>query len=229
MFKLQVLLSIIRALIGAVPHGVQAITSSGNFVVPTGVTSIEVELCGGRLGIVGVRRGLHGRRRVRRGLRQEAHHGPDAGCDRSRSPSWRRRRGRRLPNTSAPGSGGNSQFGSGGTIYCSATGGTFNPLGNVSAPGLGNQGGIGSGGDINLYGGDGGNGQGNQGGLVFNNGGMGGSGPLSGGMQGSGTTGVPGRFPGGGASGAGTGAYLHHAAYVAAAGAAWPALHGERW
>src|SRR6202034_215098 len=45
----QVLLSI-QALVGAVPHGVQAITSSGNFVVPTGVTSIEVELWAGGSG-----------------------------------------------------------------------------------------------------------------------------------------------------------------------------------
>lgn len=207
----------IQVLIGAVPHGVQAITSSGNFTVPAGVTMIDVELWAGGSGSWasvsgcaggGGSGGGYARKRIT-GLTPGAVIAVTIGAGGVAGVS----------NTSVPGSGGASQFGSGGTIYCSATGGAFNPLGSVSQPSLGNQGGVGSGGDINLYGGDGGSAQSNQGGLVFSNGGMGGSGPLSGGMEGSGTTGVPGRFPGGGASGAGTGA-SGTTPYVAAAGAA---------
>jgi hypothetical protein len=212
----QVLLSV-QALIGAVPHGVQAITASGNFVVPVGVTAIDVELWAGGSGSWasvpgctggGGSGGGYARKRII-GLATGAIIPVTIGAGGAAGVS----------GTSAPGSGGASQFGSGGAIYCSASGGTCNPIGSVSAPMLGNQGGVGSGGDLNLYGGDGGCGQANQGGLVFNNGGMGGSGPLSGGMEGSGTTGVPGRFPGGGASGAGTGA-AGTTSYAAAAGAA---------
>jgi hypothetical protein len=45
----QVLLSI-QALIGAIPHGVHNITSSGTWTVPAGVTVIEVEVWAGGLG-----------------------------------------------------------------------------------------------------------------------------------------------------------------------------------
>ena len=45
----QVLLSI-QALIGAIPHGVHNITSSGTWTVPSGVTSLEVEVWGGGSG-----------------------------------------------------------------------------------------------------------------------------------------------------------------------------------
>jgi hypothetical protein len=100
----------------------------------------------------------------------------------------------------------------------SATGGVVNPLGSVSAPSLGNLAGEGSGGDIDLYGGDGGAGVANQGSVIFNLGGYGGDGPLSGGIVNSGTAGNAGRFPGGGASGAGTGA-AGTTAYAGAAGA----------
>jgi len=187
-----------------------------NFTVPAGVTQIEVELWGAGSGSWASVSGCTG--------------GGGSGGGYAKKRITDLTPGTVIPitigqggaagvsNTSAPGSGGNSQFGSGGTIYCSATGGTLNPIGTVGAPYLGNQGGFGSGGDINLYGGDGGNGQVNQGGLTFNNGGMGGTGPLSGGMEGSGTTGVAGRSPGGGASGAGSGA-TGTTAYAAAAGA----------
>lgn len=96
----------------------------------------------------------------------------------------------------APGAGGASSVTIGGTIVLSATGGVINPLGSVSAPSLGNLAGEGAGGDINLYGGDGGAGVANQGSVVFNLGGYGGDGPLSGGIVNSGTTGNAGRFPG---------------------------------
>lgn len=123
-----------------------------------------------------------------------------------------------MSGTTAPGAGGTSTFVLGGTTI-SATGGVVNPLGVASAPSLGNLKGVGSGGDVNVYGGDGQSGMANQGGLTFNLGGFGGEGPLSGGVLNSGTTGNPGRFPGGGASGAGTGA-TGTTAYAAAAGAA---------
>ena len=40
----------IQILIGAVPHGVQAVSSTGNFTVPAGVTAVDVELWGGGSG-----------------------------------------------------------------------------------------------------------------------------------------------------------------------------------
>jgi hypothetical protein len=217
------LLAAIRALSSL--RGVQTFLTSGNFTVPAGVTTIEVELWAGGSGswasIVGVTGGGgsgggYSRKRIS-GLVPGAIIAVTVGAGGTPGVS----------SAASPGPGGASQFGSGGTIYCDATGGIVNPLGNAaSQPSLGNQGGVGSGGDLNLYGGDGQCGQANQGGLVFNNGGMGGSGPLSGGMLGSGTTGVTGRFPGGGASGAGTGA-SGTTVYAAAAGA--PGLCIVRW
>ena len=45
----QVLLAI-KALISAIPHGVQTFTSTGTFTVPAGVTAVEVEIWGGGSG-----------------------------------------------------------------------------------------------------------------------------------------------------------------------------------
>ncbi len=100
-------------------------------------------------------------------------------------------------NTSggSPSAGGTSSFGT----FVSATGGSLNVFATMQDPRNGaTPGGFGVGGDVNLTGSAG------QG-AILNQGGLGGGAPMSGG-QNSGTTGVPGTFPGGGASGAGTGA-----------------------
>ena len=100
----------------------------------------------------------------------------------------------------APTSGGNSSFGS----YVTAYGGQLNQQATVANPqngatSYGTPAGVGGvGGDINIVGSAG------QAGLL-NQGGLGGAAPM-GGWQNSGTFGLPGIFPGGGASGAGTGA-----------------------
>ena len=74
-------------------------------------------------------------------------------------------------------------------------------------PALGNQGGVGSGGDLNLYGGDGGNaGQANQGGRRSTTAAWAAAVRCLAGWRAPAQPVVPGWFPGGGASGAGTGA-----------------------
>jgi hypothetical protein len=210
----QVLASI-RALISGIPHGVQTFAASGSFTVPTGVSAIEVELWAGGSGSWasisgtaggGGSGGGYARKRIS-GLTPGEVAAITIGAGGTAGATG-------VP----PGAGGASSFAVGGTTILSATGGVINPLGTVSAPSLGNLAGQGSGGDINLYGGDGGAGVANQGGLVFNLGGYGGDGPLSGGILNSGTAGNAGRFPGGGASGAGTGV-SGMTAYPGAAGA----------
>jgi len=99
----------------------------------------------------------------------------------------------------APTAGGNSSLSVAGTVVISATGGQVNTTTTVTQPTSGNLGGVGSGGDLNLAGGDGGNGD-----APIGYGGMGGDGPLSGGQANSGTFGRGGYFPGGGSGGAGT-------------------------
>jgi hypothetical protein len=195
----QVLLSI-QSLIGAIPHGVATITISGSWTVPAGVTAIDVELWAGGSGSWasvsgyaggGGSGGGYSRKRIS-GLTPGATIAVTIGAGGTAGVS----------GTTAPGPGGASSFGS----YCSATGGVVNPLGNVSTPSLGNLAGVGSGGDLNLYGGDGGEGGVNQGSVIANNGGAGGEGPLSGGIvNNAGGVGTAGRAPGGGASGAGSG------------------------
>jgi hypothetical protein len=180
------------------PGGVQVFTSNGTFIVPAPVFEVEVWAggSGSWASVSGVAGGGgsgggYARKRIvgvaiRTAITVTVGTGGSAG----------------LSGTIAPTAGGPSSFGS----YCSATGGVVNPLGTPSVPSLGNLAGVGSGGDVNLYGGDGGIGQANQGGLVFNNGGFGGEGPLSGGVvNNAGGVGTPGRAPGGGASGAGSG------------------------
>jgi len=211
----QVLLSI-QALIGAIPHGVHNITSSGTWAVPAGVTTIEVEVWAGGSGSWASISGFTGGGGSGGGYARKRMIGVTPGAVATVVIGAGGTAG--VSGTTAPGPGGASSFVLGGTTI-SATGGVVNPLGTPSAPGLGNLGGVGSGGDVNVYGGDGQSGMANQGGLVFNLGGFGGEGPLSGGVLNSGTTGTTGRFPGGGASGAGTGA-TGTTAYAAAAGAA---------
>jgi len=212
----QVLLSI-QALIGAIPHGVHNITSSGTWTVPAGVTTIEVEVWAGGSGSWASITGFAGGGGSGGGYARKRMIGVTPGAVATVVIGAGGTAG--VSGTTAPGAGGASSFVLGGTTI-SATGGVVNPLGNVSTPTLGNLAGVGSGGDLNLYGGDGGEGGANQGGLIFNNGGAGGEGPLSGGIvNNAGGVGTAGRAPGGGASGAGSGS-SGTTAQAAAAGAA---------
>ena len=173
--------------------GVQTYLTSGNFTVPPGVTQVEVELWGGGSGsyasVAGIASGGgsgggYARRRI-------------TGLTGGQTISVTVGAGGAAGNTSgaAPSNGSTSSFGS----YVSATGGVLNPLASVANPQNGAiSSGTGVGGDVNIAGSAG------QAG-VLNQGGMGGAAPL-GGWQNSGTWGLTGVFPGGGASGAGTGA-----------------------
>jgi hypothetical protein len=173
--------------------GVQSFLSSGEFMVPPGVSQIEVELWGA---------------------------GSGSFASVSTNPSGGGSGGgyaRKLITNLTPGqiigvivgSGGaggtvsGSPAAAGGTSslgqYVSATGGGLNYFASTGSPELGaTPPGVGINGDVNLTGSAG------QTGLLYQ-GGMGGGAPMGGG-QNSGTTGVAGATPGGGAAGAGTGA-----------------------
>jgi hypothetical protein len=173
--------------------GVQTFVTSGQFTVPAGVTQVEVEVWGAGSGSYasvpqipsgGGSGGGYARRLVR-GL----------------TP------GQTIPLTvgaggiagttggAAAGPGGASTFGG----FVSATGGSLNSLATTLAPDNGaTPPGVGVNGDVNFTGSAG------QA-AISNQGGMGGAPPI-GGAQNSGSTGNAGTFPGGGASGAGTGA-----------------------
>lgn len=198
--------------------GVQSFLANGSFTVPAGVTMVEVEVWGGgsgsyasaRIGAVGIPSGGgsgggYARKRVTglvpgQTIPVTIGGGGAAGTV---SPS--------VPPTS----GQSSSFGS----YVSATGGQLNYLATLANPVHGaTPAGYGSGGDVNLTGSSGQAGVSNQGGL-------GGGAPMSG-SKNSGTTGVQGTIPGGGASGAGTGADSA-TQYDGAAGS--PGLVVVRW
>lgn len=173
--------------------GIQSLTSSGNFVVPAGVTQVEVELWGGGSGSYASVPGLPS--------------GGGSGGGYARRLITGLIPGVVIPVTVASGgvagSTGGAAAGAGGTSsfgqFVNATGGSVNYLATTSAPGNGaTPPGIGVGGDVNFVGSAG------QAGIL-NQGGMGGASPI-GGAQNSGTTGAVGSFPGGGAAGAGTGA-----------------------
>jgi len=173
--------------------GTRTFTSSGTFVVPAGISQVEIEVWGGGAGSYASVPG-----------------GPSGGAS---GGGYARKRvtglvpGQVVPVTVGAGGqagivggvnptpGGSSSFGA----HASASGGALNHLATASAPQHGDTpAGAGSGGDVNLTGSAG------QG-AILNQGGMGGASPM-GGAQNSGTTGGPGVFPGGGAAGAGTGA-----------------------
>jgi hypothetical protein len=173
--------------------GTQAFTSSDTFVVPAGVTQVEVELWGGGSGSFasvagqpsgGGSGGGYARKRIGslipgQSIAVTIGAGGTAGSTAGLSPS----------------AGTASSFGN----FVSATGGSLNYLATTANPGNGaTPPGCGIGGDVNLSGSAG------QVGFL-NQGGMGAAAPM-GGSQNSGTTGVPGLPPGGGAAGAGTGA-----------------------
>jgi hypothetical protein len=186
--------------------GVQTYGTHGsyNWIVPAFVTQIEVELWGAGTGSWASISGIAGGGGSGGGYCRKRITGLTPGS--SIAIVIGQGGGAGVSGTTAPTAGGTSTFGGSLTAY----GGTVNPLGTVGTPALGNLAGYASGGDLNLYGGDGGAGLGNEtftgGTYVGNQGGYGGEGPLSGGVINSGSFGTPGRSPGGGASGAGTGA-----------------------
>ncbi len=173
--------------------GVESFTSSGTFTVPPGVTQIEVELWGGGSGSFastssvasgGGSGGGYARKRIV-GLSPGQSFPVTVGLGGSAG----------IVAGALPGAGGTSSFGS----YVSATGGALNSTASTSSPQNGAiPGGVGKNGDVNLTGSSG------QAGFL-SVGGLGGGAPM-GGMQTSGSVGNQGVFPGGGASGAGTGA-----------------------
>jgi hypothetical protein len=172
--------------------GVQNFTSSGTFVVPSGVSQIEVELWGGGSGSYASVAGLPS--------------GGGSGGGYARKRITGLLPGQQIAVSVGSGGAGGTVAGApaepGGTssfaTYASATGGSLNYLATVSSPQNGaTPAGVGVGGDANF------NGSVGQAGILTQ-GGMGGAAPM-GGAQNSGTTGNPGLFPGGGASGAGTG------------------------
>ncbi len=184
--------------------GVQTFGQSGTFAVPNGVTQVEVEVWGGGSGSFASVSGIpsgggggggYGRKRVT-GLTAGTQIGVTVGAGGAGGTSG-----------SNPTPGGSSSFGS----FVTATGGGLNPLASLASPQNGAPGGGGSGGDFNAGGSSG------QAG-ISNVGGLGGAAPM-GGAQNSGTSGNQGVFPGGGASGAGTGS-AGNQAYPGGPGAA---------
>jgi hypothetical protein len=184
---------------------VASFSASGGFTVPPQVTAVEVEVWGGGSGSFasvgttpsgGGSGGGYARKRIS-GLTPGQIIPIVVGA------------GGAAGTTAgvAAGAGGTSSFGT----FASATGGGLNQYASVSAPQNGaTPAGVGVGGDVNLSGSSG------QAG-ISNVGGLGGGAPMSG-MQNSGTSGTPGTFPGGGASGAGTGPN-QNAQFSGAAGA----------
>lgn len=173
--------------------GVQSMTSSGNFIVPQGVTQVEVELWGGGAGSFASVPGVPSGGGAGGGYAKKLVTGLTPGQAIAVTVGAGGPGG---TTSGAPGGGGGtSSFGN----FVSATGGGTNYYSTVTAPGVGGTPpGAGVGGDVNFTGSTG------QAGIA-NQGGMGGASPI-GGSQNSGTTGNTGIFPGGGASGAGTGA-----------------------
>lgn len=186
--------------------GVQTYTASGIFVVPTGVSQVEVELWGGGSGSFASTAGTSSGGGSGGGYARKRIVGLTPGQQVSVSVGAGGVGG--TTTGGAATAGGSSGFGT----FVSATGGSLNYLATAASPQNGaTPPGVGIGGDVNLSGSAGQAGFGYQGG-------MGGAAAM-GGAQNSGTTGVPGLFPGGGASGAGTGSNSS-TPYAGAAGAA---------
>ena len=184
--------------------GVQSFSSSGNFVIPAGVTQVEVEVWGGGSGSYASVPGLPSGGGAGGGYAKKLVTGLLPGQIVSVTVGAGGAAGSTGGGTAGP--GGTSSFGQ----FVNATGGSLNYLATPSAPENGaTPPGIGVGGDVNFAGSAG------QAGIL-NQGGMGGASPI-GGAQNSGTTGNVGSFPGGGAAGAGTGA-TGNAAFNGAAG-----------
>jgi hypothetical protein len=185
--------------------GVQTFSSSGGFVVPAGVSQVEVEAWGGGSGSYASVPGLPSGGGSGGGYARKLVTGLTPGQMLSVTVGAGGTGGTTVGVAAQP--GGTSNFGQ----FISATGGSLNYLASAAAPENGaTPPGIGVGGDVNFAGSAG------QAG-VTNQGGLGGASPI-GGAQNSGTTGNVGNFPGGGAAGAGTGS-SGNAAFDGAAGA----------
>jgi hypothetical protein len=195
--------------------GVQAFSTVGTatFVVPAGVSQVEVEVWGGGSGSY-----------ASYGSNPS---GGGAGGGYARKRVTGLVAGQTIPVTVGAGGVGGTTSGGAASAgqtsafgpYVNATGGSLNALASVGSPQNGaTPGGNGVAGDVNVTGGSG------QAGAL-NQGGLGGAAPM-GGCQNSGTWGLPGNFPGGGASGAGTGANSA-TPYNGAAGS--PGLVVVRW
>ncbi|MBW4091068.1 MAG: hypothetical protein HIU82_08165 [Proteobacteria bacterium] len=173
--------------------GVQVLATSATFTVPAGISQVEVEVWGAGAGSFA--------------STSTVASGGGAGGGYARKRVTGLAPGQTIPVTIGVGgtggttagvpatAGGSSSFGT----YASATGGALNATASVNSPQNGaTPGGIGVGGDLNLMGSSGQS-------AFMSAAGVGGAAPL-GGMQSSGSVGVAGVFPGGGAGGAGTGA-----------------------
>ena len=172
--------------------GVQSFVTGGNFIVPAGVSQVEVEIWGAGAGSYASVPGLPSGGGAGGGYTRKLVSGLIPGQSVQVTVGIGGAAG--TTGGAAAGAGGTSNFGQ----FVSASGGSLNYLATTSAPGNGaTPPGIGVGGDVNFAGSAG------QAG-IFNQGGMGGASPI-GGAQNSGTTGNTGSFPGGGAAGAGTG------------------------
>lgn len=172
--------------------GVQSFVAGGNFVVPAGVSQVEVEIWGAGAGSYASVPGLPSGGGAGGGYARKLADGLIPGQSVQVTVGIGGAAG--TTGGTAAGAGGTSNFGQ----FVSASGGSLNYLATTSAPGNGaTPPGIGVGGDVNFAGSAG------QAG-IYNQGGMGGASPI-GGAQNSGTTGNTGSFPGGGAAGAGTG------------------------
>jgi hypothetical protein len=181
------------ALRPGVASGVMSFSSTGEFVVPSTVTQVEVEVWGGGSGSYASVPGLPSGGGAGGGYARKLVTGLTPGSVIAVTVG---EGGAGGSTGGAPaGPGGISSFGQ----FVNATGGALNYLATTSAPENGaTPPGVGVGGDVNFIGSAG------QAGIL-NQGGMGGASAI-GGAQNSGTTGNAGSFPGGGAAGAGTGA-----------------------
>jgi hypothetical protein len=172
--------------------GVQVLATSATFTVPAGISQVEVEVWGAGAGSFA--------------STSTVASGGGAGGGYARKRVTGLVPGQTIPVTIGVGgtggttagvpatAGGSSSFGT----YVSATGGALNATASVNSPQNGaTPGGVGVGGDLNLMGSSGQS-------AFMSAAGVGGAAPL-GGMQSSGSVGVAGVFPGGGAGGAGTG------------------------
>ena len=173
--------------------GVQTFITNGSFTVPAGVSQVEVEIWGGGSGSYASYGGIPSGGGSGGGYARKRIVGLIAGQTIAVTIGPGGAAG--TTGGALPGAGQTSSFGP----YVSATGGSLNALASVGNPQNGaTPGGTGIAGDVNITGSSG------QAGLL-NQGGLGGAAPM-GGCRNSGTWGLQGNFPGGGASGAGTGA-----------------------
>ena len=172
--------------------GVKTYQSNGVFLVPAGVSRVEVELWGAGSGSYGSTGSVSSGGGSGGGYARKRIDGLTPGQTIDVTVGTGGAAGR--ANGIAAAAGGASGFGT----FVNATGGGLNYLASPSAPQFGaTPPGVGVNGDVNLTGSAGQAGYLNQGGM--------GGGAAMGGSQNSGTTGVIGTSPGGGASGAGTG------------------------